>query len=104
MKDSFQIGKILKKITGIKFFNTRQTSTISEAGKAKAESYFDSHEKIKVLRTDNQGESPVKDKYIRYQKELEASRLLNKGDKPADSGKILKLPDTRKELKNPSEE
>ncbi|MBU2509901.1 hypothetical protein KJ966_01120 [bacterium] len=104
MKDSFRIGKILKRITGLKFFNTRQTSTISDAGKAKAESYYATHKKTKVLQKKSQGESSSKDKYIRYQKELEASRLLNKSIQPGKTGKILKLPVTRKELMSLDEE
>ena len=99
MKDSYRIGKILKKLTGLKFFNSQQTSEISDTAKSKAASYHASRKKTVATPDKLEDGASAGDKYVRYQKELEASRLLNKPVEAVRPGTILKLPVDRKELK-----
>jgi hypothetical protein len=108
VKDSYRIGNILKRLTGIKFLKSRQTATLSKNGKEKAKTYLSSHSRANPLRRRlPHAADPAPEKkeaYIRYQQEIEAAKLLNPEKKPQPPGRILKLPTGRKELMSKSEE
>ncbi len=105
-KESYRIGKILKKLTGIKFIKSKQTSDISQDGANQAAAY---RQKKKTSQHKNKPEAmrPLpahEDKFVRYQKELEASKLLGGKSKPSSPGRIPKLTTGRKEIMSISEE
>ena len=88
-KESYRIGKILKKLTGIKFIKSKQTSDISKDAADQATAY---QQKKKISQNKNtpDTENPAQaheDKFVRYQKELEASKLLGGKSKPKSSHK-----------------
>ncbi len=107
-KESYRIGKILKKLTGIKFLKSKQTSEISISGKTKADTHL--RKRAETTTTQKSSSSsidstpPHVDKYLRYQKELEASNLLGSENKPKPPGRIPKLPTGRKEMMSKLEE
>ncbi len=102
LQESYRIGKILKKLTGLKFTKSRQKSNLSPRGKEKSESFYASREPIKKVPAKNQSESGVKkgehNRFVQYQKELQAERLMGQEPSAKAPGKILKLPLNRKEL------
>ncbi len=108
MKDSYRVGKILKKLTGLKFLTSRQTSDISKDGKKKAQSLAVSQNSVKspyklaLFHQRNKLEKQ-NDKFTQYQKEVEAEKLLGSKNKPESPGRILKLPTGRKEIMSKSE-
>jgi hypothetical protein len=102
LKESYRIGKILKRLTGIKFLKSKQTSEISLNGKTKADSYI--RKKAKGTSRQQSSSSSTEthsshvDKYLHYQKELEAVNLMGSERKPKPPGRIPKLPTGRKEM------
>ncbi len=101
LKDSYRIGKILKKITGLKFLSSQQGPKISPAAKQSASAYTQNRKATSnrsIEKPQSVPKEEVKDKYIRYQKEVEAERLLGSNYKPKQPGKILKLPTNREEI------
>ena len=102
MKDSYRIGKILKRLTGLKFVKVKQSSDISQNGLEKSEDYYSSRPSIKTLhKTKEAGKGPIvgsADIYLSHRKEMEAERLMGKQPEIEPPGKILKLPTDRKEL------
>lgn len=100
MKDSYRIGNILKKLTGLKFRGSQKDPDVSE--KAKQYAVSSSYKKQSSTKTSegsgkksNRGK---KNEYIQYQKEYEASKLLGTESEIKKPGRILKLPVNRKEL------
>jgi hypothetical protein len=107
LKESYRIGKILRKLTGIKFLKSKQTSQISQAGRHHADEYLQKKNNTGQSRSKSDVTSPSpthEDKYLRYQKELEASKLLGGKSKPKSPGRIPKLTAGRKEIMSTSEE
>lgn len=101
LKDSYRINKILKKITGIKFAGKQTAPDISETAKKTASDYQKSKGRIKTHKGGDQNTeraSSVKERYVQYQKEVEAERLIGSGVQPDQPGRILKLPVNRKEI------
>jgi hypothetical protein len=101
-QDSYRIGKILKKLTGLKFIKSRQASDLSSNGKEKAETYYSTRQAIRTLRpTDHRKKEEKKEpdnRYLQHQKEVQAQRLMGKKEDSKAPGEILKLPVDRKEL------
>lgn len=108
MKDSYRIGRILKRLTGIRFLKSKQTALPSKIGLEKAKAYLTDHKPPKNLQQHplQSAELPAgkKEEYLRYQQEIEALKLLNTEQKPQPPGRILKLPTGRKELMSKSED
>ncbi len=105
-KESYRIGKILKKLTGIKFIKSRQTSDISKNGANQSTAYQQKKKPSQSINKPVEGNPPTahEDKFVRYQKELEASKLMAGKAKPKSPGRIPKLTTGRKEIMSISEE
>lgn len=102
LKDSYRINKILKKITGIKFVGKQNKPDISETAQKSVSKYQQSKSRVSSQQRDQskiqKSELSDKDRYVQYQKEVEAERLVGSGVQPDQPGKILKLPVNRKEI------
>ena len=103
MKDSYRISKLLKRISGIKFIKSHQSAEVSDQGKQQSDTYYQTHQKPPVIKEPEAVQVPSQEKYVQYQKEVEAAKLLNKPVGVKQPGKILKLPVDRKEI-NPFED
>lgn len=108
MKDTYRIGKILKKLTGLKFRSSQKDPDISNQGKNYSKSYFSakaaSRQSIDSKSSLQNETDAQKEKYIKYQKECKAHELMGSTAKPKQPGRILKLPVNRKELMSFSED
>ncbi len=99
MKDSYRISKILQKLTGFKFLSQKHQPDLSQKGQERAADYYSDKRMVKNIKKIDELSSKNAGKYIQFQKETEAGRLLKSDYKPKNPGKILKLPTNRSEIK-----
>jgi len=97
VEKSYRVGKILKKLTGIKFIGTKNKPELSKSGKQRADQHYASNAPISTLRNEDEesDENTEKKKYIQFQREVEAAKLYKSDFKPEKPGEILKLPENR---------
>ncbi len=97
MEKSYRVGKILKKLTGLKFVGQKNKPNLSENGKRRSHDYYASNASISVIQAeeDKSEENSEKKKYIQFQREVEATKVHKSDFKPEKPGKILKLPENR---------
>ncbi len=101
MEKSYRVGKILKKLTGLKFVGSKSKPDLSENGKKRSGNYYASNTSISILQAEKE-ESKTdseKKKYIQFQREVEAAKLHKSDFRPEKPGEILKLPENRWEKK-----
>ncbi|MCP4751285.1 MAG: hypothetical protein GY866_10350 [Proteobacteria bacterium] len=96
VKNSYRLGKVLKKLLGFGLGDSFQEAEISEEGKTEARKYYSDRSPVRHLKsleqpTDSQMKAK-QEKYIQYQKELKASRHLQTDYRPQSPDRILKLP------------
>lgn len=106
MKESYRISKILKKLTGINLKGSQRDPEISGEAKKQSDTYYSSRKHAgHIHKTANRKDrsdprkEELRKKFVVYQKEIQAGRLLNAEKRPDPPGKILKLPVIRKEMK-----
>ncbi len=101
MEKSYRVGKILRKLTGLKFVGSQSAPNLSKKGKKRANQHYASNKPIEILRTEektSETESEKK-KYIQFQREVTATKLHKSDFQPKKPGEILKLPENRWEKK-----
>lgn len=107
-KDSYKIGKVLQKLTGIKFLKTKQTVDLSREARSKSQkkgAYSASNKRKSQEIKDRSSEGKkYTDQYVHFQKEVEANKLLGIKEKLTPPGRILKLPVRRRELMSKSDD
>ena len=95
-------------MTGVRFLQTRQTVDISKAGRERLQSQRASGDKAQQsarrIKTSQEQAAGDVNPYIRYQREIEAEKLVGAGKKAKPPGRILKLPSWRKEIMSRSDE
>ncbi|NQU65724.1 MAG: hypothetical protein HQ517_15795 [SAR324 cluster bacterium] len=96
MKRSYRIGRLLKRFIHDGFGDTFMDPELSDPGKQQAVDFYKKHKRLPLL---NPKAPPMevyptseKQKYLRYQKEIQAGRLSQNRNQPESPGKVLKLP------------
>lgn len=106
VKESYRISQILKKLTGLTFHGAQHLPEITEKAREKAEAYLSRHKPTeKPHRASHSGKktNEERDRYIQYQRQVTAEKLIGSGNIPQPPGRILKLPVTRKPLEDSEE-
>ena len=106
-KESYRMAKILKKLTGLKFLKSAQSADISDSGKGKSRKYQQKKITKKSSKSSPGKKIPLhrhEDRFVRYQKELEAAKMMGSEFKPKNPGRIPKLRTGRKDIMSKTEE
>ncbi len=97
VKNTYQLSKILKRLVKFKLArNPQQKAVISSKGRQQAKELYSDRNPAATLHKKNPAadskSAEESEKYLEFQKEVQARRLLKSDYQPKNPGKILKLP------------
>ncbi len=96
VKRSYRIGRFLKRFIPDGFGDTYLNPEISDSSKQRSAEFYREHKRAPKLnpKDPHMEADPTseKQKYLHYQKEIQAGRLSRHQNQPESPGKVLKLP------------
>jgi hypothetical protein len=92
VKGTYPISAILRKLFKIDFCDTFPVLEISTDGHRQAQERYQDRRPVPPLGISPSPPDPSRDPYVKYQRELQAGRLVSESSKPSCPGTVLKLP------------